>query len=246
MLFAENGNYYKFNSHDIELYNKMIDMQYQFNFSIGKDHKSQEYKTYIEVYNLLQALSDEIVEAKNCFNWKWWSKEGKEHPQFNYIFDVKNYHIELIDSLHFILSLNILADVKINEFTLLNVYLNEMKVDNNNEIRNNISFRYFLLESLLSEIQAIKYYLITNDLIDIPSQKLNYQIDKNLTRNIYLLVKACWNVLSTLLIYCENLTFDDIYKMYTLKMEINKTRQKNNYSVLNKTEDDNKKLYKDF
>ena len=246
MLFAENGNYYKFNSHDIELYNKMIDMQYQFNFSIGKDHKSQEYKTYIEVYNLLQALSDEIVEAKNCFNWKWWSKEGKEHPQFNYIFDVKNYHIELIDSLHFILSLNILADVKINEFTLLNVYLNEMKVDNNNEIRNNISFRYFLLESLLSEIQAIKYYLITNDLIDIPSQKLNYQIDKNLTKNIYLLVKACWNVLATLLIYCENLTFDDIYKMYTLKMEINKTRQKNNYSVLNKTEDDNKKLYKDF
>ena len=246
MLFAENGNYYKFNSHDIELYNKMIDMQYQFNFSIGKDHKSQEYKTYIEVYNLLQALSDEIVEAKNCFNWKWWSKEGKEHPQFNYIFDVKNYHIELIDSLHFILSLNILADVKINKFTLLNVYLNEMKVDNNNEIRNNISFRYFLLESLLSEIQAIKYYLITNDLIDIPSQKLNYQIDKNLTKNIYLLVKACWNVLATLLIYCENLTFDDIYKMYTLKMEINKTRQKNNYSVLNKTEDDNKKLYKDF
>ena len=246
MLFAENGNYYKFNSHDIELYNKMIDMQYQFNFSIGKDHKSQEYKTYIEVYNLLQALSDEIVEAKNCFNWKWWSKEGKEHPQFNYIFDVKNYHIELIDSLHFILSLNILADVKLNEFTLLNVYLNEMKVDNNNEIRNNISFRYFLLESLLSEIQAIKYYLITNDLIDIPSQKLNYQIDKNLTKNIYLLVKACWNVLATLLIYCENLTFDDIYKMYTLKMEINKTRQKNNYSVLNKTEDDNKKLYKDF
>ena len=246
MLFAENGNYYKFNSHDIELYNKMIDMQYQFNFSIGKDHKSQEYKTYIEVYNLLQALSDEIVEAKNCFNWKWWSKEGKEHPQFNYIFDVKNYHIELIDSLHFILSLNILADVKIDEFTLLNVYLNKMKVDNNNEIRNNISFRYFLLESLLSEIQAIKYYLITNDLIDIPSQKLNYQIDKNLTKNIYLLVKARWNVLATLLIYCENLTFDDIYKMYTLKMEINKTRQKNNYSVLNKTEDDNKKLYKDF
>lgn len=245
MLFAENGNYYKFNSHDIELYNKMIDMQYQFNFSIGKDHKSQEYKTYIEVYNLLQALSDEIVEAKNCFNWKWWSKEGKEHPQFNYIFDVKNYHIELIDSLHFILSLNILADVKINEFTLLNVYLNEMKVDNN-EIRNNISFRYFLLESLLSEIQAIKYYLITNDLIDIPSQKLNYQTDKNLTKNIYLLVKACWNVLVTLLIYCENLTFDDIYKMYTLKMETNKIRQKNNYSVLNKTEDDNKKLYKDF
>ena len=138
MLSAENGNYYKFNSHDIELYNKMIDMQYQFNFSIGKDHKSQEYKTYIEVYNLLQALSDEIVEAKNCFNWKWWSKEGKEHPQFNYIFDVKNYQIELIDSLRFILSINILADVKINEFTLLNVYLNEMKVDNNNEIRKGI------------------------------------------------------------------------------------------------------------
>ena len=83
-------------------------------------------------------------------------------------------------------------------------------------------------------------------MIDIPSQKLNYQIDKNLTKNIYLLVKACWNVLATLLIYCENLTFDDIYKMYTLKIEINKTRQKNNYSVLNKTEDDNKKLYKDF
>ena len=102
------------------------------------------------------------------------------------------------------------------------------------------------MESLLSEIQTIKYYLISNDLIDIPNQNMYYLNDKFLFKNLNHLVKICWNILGTLLIHCDNLTFEDIYKMYSLKMETNKTRQKNNYSVKDKTEDDNKNLYEDF
>lgn len=246
MLFTKDTCRYIFESNDIEIYNKMINMQYEFNVSIGKDHKTQQFKTYIEVYNLLQALSDEVVESKNCFNWKWWSKEGKEYPLFTHIIDLQNYHIELIDMLHFILSLNILVPTEINSFMLTNVYLNTLSVNSIDTIKNNISFRYFILESLLSEIQSIKYYLISNDLIDIPNQNVYYLNDKFLFKNLNHLVKICWNILGTLLIHCDNLTFEDIYKMYSLKMETNKTRQKNNYSVKDKTEDDNKNLYKDF
>lgn len=229
---------YVLDSFGIDAYNNMLDMQYEFNCSIGKNHKLEEYQTYLEIYNLLQALSDEVVEAKNCFNWKWWSKEGKEHPQFTYIFNIPNYHIELIDMLHFILSLNIIVPVKLRSFIPTSL----IEKDNSN-----INYaKYFSLECLLCEIQSIKYYMIHNRYLENEFKNGIYYNDSTLNDFLTSLVKKSWDILLTLLICYDNFSFREIYKMYSLKMDTNKNRQKNNYSVANKTEDDNKELYKNF
>ena len=168
-------------SFGIEAYNIMLDMQYEFNCSIGKNHNLAECQTYLEIYNLLQALSDAVVEAQNCFHWKWWSNEGNEHHQLRYIFNIPNYHIELIDMLHFILSLNIIVPVKLRSFIPTSL------IEKNDS---NINYaKYFSLECLLCEIQSIKYYIIHNGYLEDEFKNGIYYSDSTLNDFLTSLVK---------------------------------------------------------
>ena len=49
------------------------------------------------VLNYCRAMSQEIAELTDCVPWKWWAKYQK--------FDVQNARVEIVDLLHFLVSL---------------------------------------------------------------------------------------------------------------------------------------------
>ena len=53
------------------------------------------------IYHLLQALRQEISEAQDSINWKWWAVEGKKNL-FN-IDNIEHLKVELIDILFFLM-----------------------------------------------------------------------------------------------------------------------------------------------
>lgn len=64
----------------------------------GKDTKGGEW-----VFKYITAMEQEIAELKDCLNWKWWSKEYQKHKPLD-ILDEQNLKVEIIDILHFLIS----------------------------------------------------------------------------------------------------------------------------------------------
>ena len=77
---------------------KMFDMQAAFNARLGVklDNLSDTEKMeWILKYS--RALQQEVSELTDCVPWKWWAKYQK--------FDEQNARVELIDILHFLISI---------------------------------------------------------------------------------------------------------------------------------------------
>lgn len=232
-------------------YDEMSEMQHKLNIKIGIDTKNlNEYEKLIWFYNYLQALSDEIVEAKNCISWKWWSKESKENGQFSTILDFKNLKIELVDMLHFILSLDHVTNYKLNiENTIV---LNSQPPSGTNYWET-----FKLLDQFLFKVQSIKndkYYFelysfpaliaandkyINKDFFNLNGIKDNYVIGRKLQYTVYM--DEIWNQFVKCYLSLD-ITFDTLFNIYLLKNEVNFERQNNDYSVLTKTEEDNNKI----
>lgn len=224
-----------FTSDDITLFatdylDKLYEAQQSLNLRIGFDTIHFAGKKNW-TYDFLQALSDEIVEAKNCISWKWWTKETKDNGRFSQILDGKNLKIEIIDMLHFILCLDLIHDTKLEP----NKIQYTPKVIFNERTRNWLLFA--TLDEFLYRIQSFKY-------------QLNFFCRETIDGILYTQGFPEWRESYTILIWstffeiCDlvGLTIYEIYELYMKKNEVNLKRQENDYSMLTKTEDDNEQL----
>ncbi len=73
-------------------------LQQQLNLRIGVDtaHMTDEQRQHW-VLNYCRAMSQEIAELTDSMPWKWWAKYQK--------FDPQNARVEVIDLLHFLISI---------------------------------------------------------------------------------------------------------------------------------------------
>ncbi len=73
-------------------------LQRQLNLRIGVDteHMSDEQRQQW-VLNYCRAMSQEVAELTDCVPWKWWARYQK--------FDPQNARVEVIDLLHFLISI---------------------------------------------------------------------------------------------------------------------------------------------
>jgi len=160
------------------------------------------------------ALHDEATELFNCCNWKWWSAEGHD-DQYQKIIDPKNAKIEVIDCLHFLISL-----MHITGFDILK-YKKEFEESwNNKPALDEKSFAVVSTNLIYNSVDLMR----TGDYIDIEK----------------LLKITMINLIGIFII----LGFEksDILKIYKMKHEKNILRQKNGYSMKNKTEADNDEI----
>jgi dimeric dUTPase (all-alpha-NTP-PPase superfamily) len=78
--------------------NHLFELQKQLNLRIGVDTdgmSDEERQTWLLQY--CRAMSQEIAELTDCVPWKWWAKYQK--------FDRQNARVEIVDLLHFLISL---------------------------------------------------------------------------------------------------------------------------------------------
>ena len=76
----------------------LFELQKQLNLRIGVDTDGmgeEERQTWLLQY--CRAMSQEIAELTDCVPWKWWAKYQK--------FDRQNARVEIVDLLHFLISL---------------------------------------------------------------------------------------------------------------------------------------------
>lgn len=78
--------------------NQLFDLQKQLNQRIGVDTDSMsedERQRWLLQY--CRAMSQEIAELTDCVPWKWWAQYQT--------FDRQNARVEIVDLLHFLISL---------------------------------------------------------------------------------------------------------------------------------------------
>lgn len=214
-------------------FQKIHDMQYELNKLIGIETRNGKNKIDW-LYNFCQAIEDEICEAKNCINWKWWAKESKDTGQFSVIFDPKNFQIELIDILHFQLCIQQITEMA-SEVDSTWIDQNEDTVDTNSSLS---PFELFkILELMHNCVRNMKNTLTNYDVIDDPKDIITFYYPELICASVYEL----WNLFINAL-KGAGMTPYRIFDVYSMKMEANIARQKNNYALLTKTEDDNNEI----
>ena len=73
-------------------------LQRELNLRIGVDTTAMTAAQRQQwVLNYSRAMSQEIAELTDCVPWKWWAKYQQ--------FDKQNAHVEIVDLLHFLVSL---------------------------------------------------------------------------------------------------------------------------------------------
>lgn len=221
-------------------FDKIYEMQRELNIIIGRDTvKDPEKLKWL--FDYLLALQAEIFEMIDCLSWKWWSSEGKEN-QYNKIIDLKNAKIEAIDSLHFLMSIIHILDIKEPEINIVNykyVITNEKIELRGKDLLN-------LCLTILDNCNKITNQL-NNKFSD--NININFIFEKQFALNQFITI---FNIVRRYIIYsfrslCSifeilEMSDDEIYEIYKMKHEKNILRQKNGYSVLNKTEADNNEI----
>ena len=214
----------------IKMFNTIWEMQLDLNKVVGRDTVNDSDKTSW-LYDYAQALEDEIVELKNCINWKWWAKEAKENGQYMVLMDEKNAKIEAIDALHFYMSLLHIADQ--NDYDFIDV----------DEIKADLGTNYQLVptifatcEELLNIVRDMKNATDWNIAEFIESRKSIENMDE-----VYQTLSEGWYHLNVLF-FLLGMSYDDILDIYKMKHEKNLKRQENGYAVMTKTEADNNEI----
>lgn len=201
------------------------DMQLDLNKVVGRDTVNDPNKKSW-IYDYAQALEDELMELKNCVNWKWWSKESKELGQYTTIIDPKNAKIEVIDILHFTMSLLHIVDIKDLDFFQTDCYVP-------NEYPKAPSL-FWICERMHDTIRLIKRSTNWESECDMSGRLIPLQTPCRLVKSLFLDLNQLFWVL--------DMNIVEILDIYKLKHEKNMLRQENNYSVINKTEDDNNEI----
>ena len=82
------------------------------------------------IINYTIAMQQEIAELINSLPWKWWANYQK--------FDKQNAKVEVIDILHFLISIAQLLDISSNDF--YQIYLKKNNVNHNRQ-KNGYNFK---------------------------------------------------------------------------------------------------------
>lgn len=223
-------------------FKKIYNLQRELNVLIGRDTVGDSNKLkWLLDYSI--ALRDEGTELFNCCNWKWWSEEGKKDQYLN-IIKYENAKIEVIDCFHFLISIMQILDVSVDDIDegFIDRYWDDYLTKWNHELfssfcmvlNNNIGHLIYIL----SPVDTTGFRNIF--LKDLNTKRINEGFIKDMCK------EKCKNILLNLIDLCIILDFkkEDILKIYELKHEKNVLRQKNGYSVINKTEDDNLEIEK--
>lgn len=208
------------------------ELQHSLNTTTGFDTFNAPNKLDY-VFQYCQALLDEVTEAKNCFNWKWWAKEGKENPCYTVLIDPKNYSIELIDMMHFLFSLNQLIFSQEHKIPLYDIEIEPI-----DPVSKSFFESFKLLLTMEKDIIWIMFACVN---FTSESCYSNIHTDPNKIQQINVALKGLFNTFSKLLAY-NGMTREDACELYLKKIQVNINRQNNSYSVVNKTEDDNNSI----
>ena len=210
-----------------EVFDQIYEMQAKLNRYIGRDTLNcpPEYlKNWISDY--LWALHDEATELSNCFRWKWWDTKVRKDKNNRFeLFDENNAKIELIDIIHFFISLCHLIIVDDDEAkTVVSDLLFSQKLTEDNHAINRISFKVVqsLILYIILTFQAIEFDNKTAESLEIP---------------LFILASHIGTIAEIL-----DMTSEEILNVYKKKCEINFKRQDQNYAMDTKTEEDNIKL----
>lgn len=83
---------------DIDQFRELFRMQKALNKRIGVDTDSMDEESRTKwILNYCRAMSQEIAELTDSVPWKWWARYQK--------YDEQNVRVEIVDILHFFISL---------------------------------------------------------------------------------------------------------------------------------------------
>ncbi len=112
-------NDYVFEKKDIRDRNgKILTMKTLFEAGHSESLKGPNTETNLWLSNYLKALNDESRELGDELLWKWWSKDS---------LDMQNIRVEIVDQLHFWISLALTAGMDAN--SVFDIYLQKNKVN---------------------------------------------------------------------------------------------------------------------
>lgn len=88
---------------------EIFKMQYELNKRIGIDAAALTEEERIKwTLNYIRALQQEAAELTDSLPWKWWAKYQK--------FDIQNARVEVVDMLHFLISIAEVLGMKSEDF----------------------------------------------------------------------------------------------------------------------------------
>lgn len=88
---------------------EIFKMQYELNKRIGIDTAALTEEERIKwTLNYIRALQQEAAELTDSLPWKWWAKYQK--------FDIQNARVEVVDMLHFLISIAEVLGMKSEDF----------------------------------------------------------------------------------------------------------------------------------
>ena len=203
---------------------EIFKLQNKLNCLIGRDTLNDKNKNDW-LFDYTFALHDEITELLNCIDWKWWSKTVKENPekQYKVFINKENAKIEIIDIIHFYVSICLITDVMPRE---LCYYINRFDQTYVEHEKFNKTFDNGI--KLLTQCNLI----LNNAYISLSKP------------NLTIVEIALKQMLLTILDICESLDISekDILRIYKMKHEKNVKRQHDGYDVRTKTESDNQEI----
>lgn len=111
---------YRLNYNPGDPFRLLFQMQEQLNLRIGVDTRnmSEEDKTRW-LLNYGRAISQELAELTDSVPWKWWAKYQK--------FDEQNAKVEVVDILHFVISMAQVLGMSAED--VFNAYVQKNKVN---------------------------------------------------------------------------------------------------------------------
>ena len=232
------------------IFNQIWNMQHELNKVIGKDTVFAENKLeWLFMY--CEALNDEVIELMSCYELVFIKHTEYCVNELNY----KNAKIESVDCLHFLMSI-----FQILNFKSFNYFENEyIKFDNNtcdiiekyyyfakehNSQENNHLVIYRHIINLLNRTNNIKnrtnWKWWSKSVKAIPDSQFKLLINKDDIEK-----ETSMALLELMYIfYYLNMTPENILDIYEKKCKINHERQKNDYDIKTKNENDNLELEK--
>lgn len=105
-----------------DVFEQQIKLNEKINPTLYKDIQADPELRRKWFLNFEKALAQESAEAIDSLNWKWWKKDDD---------DWDNVKIELVDMLHFWVSMCTMADMDANE--VLDLYAKKNKLNHNRQ-----------------------------------------------------------------------------------------------------------------
>ncbi|MEM4620334.1 MAG: dUTP diphosphatase [Desulfurococcaceae archaeon] len=240
-----NDKFFKENfATDLELYHSLSEIQNMLNTIITGN---QNWYQDMEVHSFVLACIEELNELKDCVSWKWWKPNTT-----NSDIDVENMKIEIVDFLHFLLSIIYILKTRYNhiyekmyksvisENDILDLYrykykhynLSQLKPKDYTHIACMLLF-YITELNLVYESGKIEITELTKNIKDKHDNYINELASKIYQNDLHIriLIKIIVRIVKymDILRYLINFKNDEFILYYILKASLNIYRSKYGY-----------------